>query len=686
MLLEELDTLETNLVVALGANALWALTGEKAISKFRGSLFMCKLPSGREIKVLATYHPAAILRQWDWKAAFEFDLVRAVEEAKTPDLVLPEREYHIAPTYEEAMDYCNINSDLTGELSYDIECQPGKIMCIAYSRSPNEAICIPTTTEYWGSTGRLKNILDYLRHAMSPTRIEKVGQNISFDIQYIMRFFTILPTRPWFDTMIAQHACYSEMPKGLAFLTSIYTKEPYYKDELKVWQGKMSDLETLWTYNCKDAAVTLECKHELEKEMADLGVRHTYDYMMGLLEPLLFMMLRGVRIDVETLAWHQNSYQDSLAKREAHFATVYPGINPHSSAQIRNLVYNTLGLPPVLLKGKPTANADALEKLAVKHPDVAEVLGIRKDRKMLSTYIDVPVDPVDKRMRFSLNSTGAETGRLSSSGSVFGSGTNLSNWPKKIRDTVVPEPGMVFTQADLKGAEALVVMYESGDEVGIKMMDEGKNIHIHTATDILWPGLTEEDILEDQKKGKEEGRDPIKIKYDIAKRIRHLCNYMGSYVAIQRVLKCTAPEAKRYIAVFMAKNPQIPKWHNEVKDKLNRDRIIITCLGRKRIFFGRWGQELIREAIAYGPQETVAHVLNIGLKRVYEEICVHPKVNIINPVYDSILLEHPPEMASEIHARLHELMKVELTIKGRTFSIPVDIEMGKNWRDMEKVK
>lgn len=680
-LLKELDELETNIVVALGANALWALTGEKAITKWRGSLSLITLPSGRKMKVMGTYHPAAVLRQWDWKAAFEFDLIRAKEESSTSELELPQREYIIKPSYSDVV---NFGQDTERkELSYDIETAPGRITCISFAYDKDKAISIPTTKEYWGDMETLHNILKLVETRLHEPGVVKIGQNITFDIQYLARFFNILPTKPWFDTMIAQHACYSEMPKALAFLTSIYTKEPYYKDELKIWQGKMSDMEMLWTYNAKDAAVTLEVKHALEEEMEDLGVRHTYDYMMELLEPLLCMMLRGAKTDPATIIEHNLTYKKSLEEREIRFNEKFPGVNPHSPAQVKYLAYTTLKLKPVMLHKKPTVNKDALEKLSITNPDIAEVIGIRRDRKMLSTYIEVPTDEVDGRMKFSLNSTGAETGRLSSSASVFGSGTNLQNWPKSLRNIIVPNSNdLEFTQADLKGAESMVVMYLCGDEMGIKMLADGKNIHINNAR-ILWPDKSEQDILDDKEQGKIENRDPMTIMYDKAKRIEHGCNYLMSWVALQKVIKCSAAEAKMLIARFLMHKPNLGLWHKEVEHEITTTRTMVTPLGRKRIFYGRFGPELFREATAYVPQETVAHVLNIGLIRVYNKLCNHPQVNLINQVHDSILLEHPKSMREEIHSQLPNLMRVDLTIKGRQFYIPTELEVGDNWRDMK---
>ena len=685
-LLRELEDIKCNVFVALGANALWALTGERKIGKWRGSILETTLPSGRKVKVIGTYHPSAVNHQWTLGATMAFDLTKADAQSKFPELILPERNLMIGPTAGDVVNYID-KTDWSQGVSFDIETSPFNIECVAIAPSPHEALCIPTTPNYWGGYQHLKNILEGLSHVLTTKGYPKIGQNVSFDIQYLTRFFAIMPGPPsdWFDTMLAQHSCYSELLKGLDYLCSIYTNERYYKDDLKIWRARdMTDMELLWTYNCKDAVVTFECKYELEKEMEDLGTRATYDYMMELLEPLVCNMLRGARVDPVVIAQHRKEYQERLDEREARFEKQFPGVNPHSPKQVMDLAYKTLKIKPLTKKGKPTADKKAIEKLGIVNPHLKEVVGIRHDAYVLSHYINVPLqDAIDGRMRCSINPAGAETGRLSSSKGIFNSGTNLYNWPKKVRNIIVPEEGMVFTEADLKGAEAMIVAYLSEDPMLIKLFEEGKNIHTYTATNILWTDKTEADIKADKVLCEDENRDTESL-YHKAKKTRHSGNYKGTWVTLSQELKVPAAEAKIYLRRFNELSPNLGRWHYETEQKIKRDRTLITPLGRKRIFFGRWGNDLFREAIAYVPQETVAHILNLGWIKVYKELCSHPKVNVINQVYDSILLEHPPEMTQEIHERLPKLMRVDLKIKGREFFIPVELKTGPNWRDMEE--
>ena len=686
-LLKELDQLETNLIVALGANALWALTGKHQIGKWRGSTLSLVLPSGKSVKVIGTYHPAALAREWVLGATMQYDLKKALREAGSTDFTKIDRNLLIAPTFNDILTYLSERR----ARAFDIETTYTNIVCCSVAYSPKLSMSIPTTKEYWGSFSRLREVLLAIHHNLTMPGYTNIGQNMTFDIQYLVKGFGILPEKPWFDTMIAQHSCYLELPKSLNYLASIYTNEVYYKDDLKTWQAGMADNELLWRYNAMDSAVTFECRNELELEMEDLCVKHTFDYMMELLEPLLYMMLRGVKLDFNIIENYKAVYSKSLKEKETRFTSSFGGINPRSSKQVAKLAYEQLGLTPVMKKGKITTDKKAIEKLAIKSPEIAEIVGIRADGKMISTYIDVKVDPIDKRLRCSYNSAVANTGRLSSSESVFGYGNNLQNWPKKIRNMVVPEEGMMFTEADLKGAEAMIVAYLSEDPFLIRLFEKGeiepkegmRFTNVHTFTGYLIWGYDEQFIKDNKKKCDEERKDTESY-YFKAKKTRHSANYRGSWVTVSEELRVPAAEAKNILFRFNNASPNLIRWHREIEDEVRRTRTLITPLGRKRIFFERWGPGLLRQATAFKPQETVAQILNLGLINIYEFLCSRYKdINIALQVHDSVLLEHPTEMKDFVHEKLKELMRVNLTIKGRTFYIPIDIKSGFNWRDLE---
>lgn len=491
--------------------------------------------------------------------------------------------------------------------------------------------------------------------------------------------------------VIIHNCSFPELPKGHDFLCSVCTDEPYYKDELKIWLRDISDMERLYTYNARDAATEFEVYEDMDDTLDFYKVRHTFDYMMELMEPLLCIMLDGIRFNKEAAAKHREVQLDRLVEHEEILKDKYGDFNPRSPKQILELL-NTLNIQPIMKDGKPSTNKKALEKLAKKNPELASIIDVKNAGKFTSSYIDVDLDPIDNKFRFKLNQTRAVTGRLSASESSFwGVGTNSENIPKSLRDMFIPDEGMIFTEPDLKGAEAVVVAYLSEDPLLMKLFKDGwiepetgfrfTNVHCFTAYQI-WH-VTEQAVKDERKRLDPIGKD-TETMYFRGKKTRHSGNYLGTWMTLSEELKITAAEAKALLRRFHSASPNINQWHKEVEMQLKNTRTLTTCLGRRRTFFGLWGPDLLRAAVAYEPQETVVHVLNIGLTRFYNEVCKkYKEVSIKNQVHDSMLIQHPLEMKEFIYSELERLMKVDLRIKGRDFYIPIDIKSGKNWRDLE---
>ena len=696
LLHKELAQLNTNLIVALGAQSMWATTSRTQIGKYRGSLYTMNIDHGKpgvplqKVKTMATYHPAAVMRNYTLGATLATDLVRATDEAKTTALVLPDRKLLVAPTIGDLETF--LNNKESEDLSFDIETSPGNINCISFAYRKDVGLAVPTTTKFWGGIRQLKMVLEIIDHHMRQEDTTKVAQNIVYDAQYMTRFWGILPKGKWFDTMLAHHACYSELPKSLQYLASVFTKEQYYKDELKMWMKDFTDEEQLWKYSAKDSPVTLEVKYALEEEMTNLGVWDTYNFMMSMLHPLMYMMLTGIRLDKKTMDRHKVRLTKEHDELMEVFEEKFPGINPGSPKQIANLAYNTLGLKPITKGGKITTDANAIDKLAKINKDMAMVSKIRSVRTVRSNFTDMETDPImDSRALFSINIAGAETGRLSSDASIFGTGRNMQNIPEPMRDIFVADPGCVLIEADLVGAEADIVAHLSEDIPLINVFKRGENVHNFTAR-IMWPELTDEMIAADKKAHKKAGTY-TRSKYFIAKKVRHTGNYRGTFVTVGNQLKCTAAEAKLYLKKFHDSCPNLRQWHDETRYELQQTRTIVSATGRKRIFFGGMDdskrlEETLKEACAFQGQDPVGYILNVGIRNIYDKLCPNSGIELKSQVHDSVLLQVPDDIQiiSDVADELRKLMRVDVTIKGRTFYIPIDVQWGYNWKDMAPIE
>lgn len=160
------------------------------------------------------------------------------------------------------------------------------------------------------------------------------------------------------------HNCYAEIPKGLDTLASIYTREPYYKDERKVWKDR-SITKQLYTYNARDAAVTIEVALKLEEELECLRMREFFfQYVMKLNPLLLKLEMRGLLVDLN----ERSKVREQLELRKRELEQSLGGINVRSSKQMQQLLFEEMGMKKMYhhKTGKVSTGKEALIKLRSK--------------------------------------------------------------------------------------------------------------------------------------------------------------------------------------------------------------------------------------------------------------------------------------------------------------------------------
>ncbi len=228
----ELNELAPNVVVACGATALAALTPFSKIMKYRG-YFMESSVLAPPRKVIPTIHPAACLRgQYIYRHIISADLKKARENSTTSELKRPKRQlvwnFQTAGEVLEWLDYYE-HQPL---VSFDIEVMNYEISCIGFSSSPDVAISVPLDSR-WSGIDELSIWRGIQRVLGNPASV-KVAQNAIFDIHFLLSRCGIVVRGDIQDTMVAHHIMYPELPKGLAFLVSVYGgTQPYYKDMVK---------------------------------------------------------------------------------------------------------------------------------------------------------------------------------------------------------------------------------------------------------------------------------------------------------------------------------------------------------------------------------------------------------------------------------------------------------------------
>ena len=676
-----------NVIIALGNTALWALTGEKKISEFRGYVVPCSLAEG--YKVLATYHPQAVNREWKLFFPTVLDLRKGLRHSEFKGIAPDNRMLMADVCPSKFIAYCNDIADdpAIPYVSIDIETvQPGShIDILGVGHNPAFAMSIRILN---GHTPAMPERDEEKVWTALDNLVQKkpvVMQNAPFDKGVLWYNNNILVKKLYMDTLIAAHACWPEMPRDLGFLASICLDVP-------PWKGSSKNNRSL--YNAGDVCNTHALVPVLEKEMDRLGVRDTFNFEMSLIDVSLMMQLQGipVREDKREEIKKEASRRAAEALQQLN-AITGKEINYNSSKQLQNLLYLELGLPVQYKKRKSvndprivSADAVALKKISMLVPDnpiFNLILEYKKWNKLVSSFLNIEVSPRGT-VHTSYNITGSSTddegrksfGRWSSSKSIilpYGSG-NLQNIPREARKMYAVEEDEVLIQADYVQAEAVVVAYLIGDNRLKQMFQKsyglfGKardpyDIHKITASEMF--GIPFSEVNSKQR--------------SVGKTIRHSSNYAAGPGVLAVRLGVKMNEAKKLMELYHRANPLLRVWYQRIQNELRKTRILTNLLGRKHKFLDRWGDNLFRSAYSFQPQSTVGDLLNTAMKDFYSKF--GSLYRLILQLHDAMYSACKERQKEECSKRMFDCMAIPLTINNETFYIDVDFKIGKSWGDM----
>jgi uracil-DNA glycosylase len=447
-IIEYITIYKPNVICAAGAQALEFLTGKKGIFAWRGSILQTTFAP--HTKVIPTFHPAAVVRDWTLNPIFDTDIKRVVSDSAFSELKLPEREFVIDPQGLELEHYTQLLCEAE-RISVDIESVKASthILCVGFSPAPNLGVCIP-----YKDAPHIQNSINRILTSNG----RKIFHFGTFDTE--MLHLNGHETNNYFwDTLTAAHALNAELPRGLDFLTSIYTREPYYKasgraeipGDQKQWGSKI-DKEKLWIYNCKDVCVTSEIQIAQEAELTDLNDIRIFKHEMSLIEVGQSMSRNGLLCDIERRAIFEKALYHRWWKLQALMETLSGKPVNVRSPKLKDLLYGDFKLPTRRNRGGGiTTDEDAIVSLLTYCTDyitglkqanaisdwkrkllvLKAILEIRGLRQLLSNYIKNEIS-YDNRIRSIYKFAATETGRSACEGYVDGTGNNAQTFPRGI--------------------------------------------------------------------------------------------------------------------------------------------------------------------------------------------------------------------------------------------------------------
>ena len=598
-------------VLICGAPALHAVLGLNRVSERRGSVIV-----RNGIHYVVTVNPANVLRHPVLESLFRFDcgkLRRVIDGRWRPPVI----KAHINPSPDDALKWIAKLRRERKPVSLDIETMGHETACIGLANSVSEGMSISfrTITRNVWSLADEHRVRLAIQALISDPHVPLVMQKGNFDTYWMWTHDRIAVRKPWFDTMVAHHVLYPMLPHNLGHLTTQYTDHPWYKDELDSWK-EVGDIDKFFEYNVKDCCNTLAVSEAEKRELARVKL-DKFHADESLLDPILAQMtVNGIAIDHKMKAKLRDEMDVIVENIEKQFYRLVRTVtkepdympNPGSAKAMGELLFDRLGL---VGRGKATddENLDRIIAHPRTQPKVRELVQItkkvREERKFRSTYAKARED-ADGRFRCEWKITGTikAPGRLSSSKTIWGSGMNMQNQPKRIAPTFICDGGYVYVYFDLSQAEARIVAWE-WDVKALKenfkraLKDKSFDVHRGNAARIFRVPYDTIPKIDREKDGTPTRRF-------LGKRCVHGLNYRMGPDKLAAVCGIPMHQAIQAYASYHAAFPEIRAAWKEIIAKCKRDKELWTPLGRRLLIMGRLDSEAAFESVvAFVPQSTI---------------------------------------------------------------------------------
>jgi len=295
----------------------------KGVASVRGSVYEWHCTNGRTLRVIPMLAPAIINTQPEMERRIITDWERAARVIRD-GWARPERNHIINPQIGE-IEECQVTIKYTDVISFDIETWGDEIKCIGFATSPHESITVPTVMPAWQriegkqsrATASLQKAWELVRSILSGPH-DKVAQNGLFDCWWLAQYDIDVQGYHW-DTLAMHHAIVPNESHALDFLASIYTDEPYWKDEAKdadsISRIAKQGMDKLYVYNGLDVTVTWEIFSKLYDILDEQGrlpfyLRHYADMVPS----ILGLMRRGAPVDRSLIDVLRKQYLDTALR------------------------------------------------------------------------------------------------------------------------------------------------------------------------------------------------------------------------------------------------------------------------------------------------------------------------------------------------------------------------------------
>ncbi|MFV0346393.1 MAG: DNA polymerase I [Bacteroidales bacterium] len=550
-----------------------------------------------------------------------------------------------------------------------------EIVCLSFSFKAHEAFMVPIPKD----CDKAQEILSEFSHVLQDEKIEKVGQNIKYDIN-VLKNHNIEIKGKIFDTMIAHYLIEPEMRHNLDALSESYLnykKIPtsnLLSDKHKTMRNVAKEL--LLNYACEDADITMQLKSVLEKELKERELMELFrNIEMPLVDVLSTMEINGVHLDKNELADFSKDLQQELITLDTEIKELAgEDFNISSPKQLGIILFEKLKITSKAKKTKTkqySTSEETLSALKDKHPIVEKILDFRGKKKLLSTYVDalpLLINKKSHRLHTSFNQAVTATGRLSSTN------PNLQNIPirddegKRIRKAFsVENNNNVFLSADYSQIELRILAHMCQDQNMIEAFNNNADIHSMTASKIFNTPL---DKLSREQRSK-------------AKMVNFGIVYGISAFGLAQRLNISRTEAKNIIDDYFANFPSIQKFIDNQINTAREKGFATTLMGRRRYLRDISSANSVvrsvaeRNAINAPIQGAASDIIKLAMVNIHKQMQKQKlKSMMVLQVHDELNFEVPKDeldtMQKIVKTEMENVIKLEIPLT-------IDMKSGKDW-------
>ncbi|WP_163517780.1 DNA polymerase I [Gelidibacter japonicus] len=527
-----------------------------------------------------------------------------------------------------------------------------------------------------------QNLIEELRPFFESESIEKVGQNLKYDIK-VLRKYNIQVKGKLFDTMLAHYLINPDMRHNMDILAETYLNyTPMPIEALIGKKGKNQlsmrtvPLEKQTEYAVEDADITLQLKEHFEKELGEANTQKLFDEIeIPLLRVLADMELEGINLDEKFLNSLSEKLDNDIKALEADiFKEAGEEFNIASPKQLGEILFDKLKLvekPKKTKTGQYATGEDILSVLAKDHKIIQHILDYRGLAKLKSTYVDAlptQVEPTTGRVHTDYMQTVAATGRLSSNN------PNLQNIPirtergRQVRKAFVPrDENYVLLAADYSQIELRIIAALSQEDNMINAFKKGEDIHASTASKVF--GVPLEEVTREQRSN--------------AKTVNFGIIYGVSAFGLSNQTDLSRSEAKDLIDTYYATYPKLRNYISDQIEIARENGYVQTVLGRRRYLKDINSRNAVvrgaaeRNAVNAPIQGSAADIIKVAMINIHKKLQEGQfKSKMLLQVHDELVFDVYQSELEDIKKMVKSEMEsaYELAVP-----LVVDLGVGKDW-------